>query len=125
MPWRWDIDCRGETEYPVVGYEPGAPGLGQRTVVSNRSLRVSRSPRGQAGSLVFRPDPHGGMGPLEVAAHEDQAGCMLGQQCPRSSRMRCRVQSDAQSGTIWVLSFPKPWCTSWGSVGWHRPLEQC
>lgn len=35
------------------------------------------------------------------------------------------VQSDAQSGIIWVLSFSKLWCTSWGSVGWHHSLEQC
>lgn len=62
---------------------------------------------------------------MEVMTHEGQAGCRLGQQCPGSSRMGCRVQNDAQSGTIWALSFSKPWCTSWGSVGWHHSLERC
>lgn len=57
MPWKWDVDNRDETEYPVVGCEPGAPGLGQRTVVCNRSLRVSHSPQGQAGVPSIQATP--------------------------------------------------------------------
>lgn len=62
VQWKWDVDHRGERGYPVVGCEPGAPGLGQRTVMSNRSLRVSHSPQGQAGvpSVQATPPRRGG-----------------------------------------------------------------